>query len=281
MNARNLYVERENTLPAIRLVNNKYLTKEALRAAKVPVTPTIALVSDRRDLATIDWDALPDAWVVKPNRGRQGAGVLLVDGRDGSGWRSASGHQLTQAEVEQQIRDILEREASSAVDRDEAIMEPLIVMHEGLRKVVPLGLPDIRVICYHDEPVMAMLRLPTRASKGRANLHQGGMGAGLELRTGKVFRAMMHGQPVTRHPDTDAPLAGLEVPGWETVLEAASRSGSATGLAYAGADIVVERDRGTLVLQVNALPGLEIQNVNGMGLAAPLGSAGKEMMYRH
>ncbi len=268
MNARNLYVERENTLDAIRLVNNKHLTKTALQKANIPVAPTLALVSDRRDLATIDWQALPDSWVVKPNCGRQGAGVLLVAGRDTSGWCSASGRHLDQAEVEQQIREILEGEVSSGVaDRDDAIMEPLIVPHEALKAVVPVGLPDIRIICYHDVPVLSMLRLPTQASKGRANLHQGGIGAGVDLATGKVYRAMMHGQPVTRHPDTDAPLIGLEVPDWDRVVDAASRSGSATGLAYAGADIVVDQDRGTLVLQVNARPGLEIQNVTGTGLA--------------
>ncbi len=267
MNARNLYVERENTLEAIRLVNNKHLTKTALQKANIPVAPTLALVSDRRDLATIDWQAMPDSWVVKPNRGRQGAGVLLVTGRDTSGWCSASGRHLGQIEVEQQIREILEGEVSSGIaDRDDAIMEPLIVPHEALKEVVPVGLPNIRIICYHDVPVMAMLRLPTEASKGRANLHQGGIGAGVDLATGRVYRAMMHGQAVTRHPDTNAPLIGLEVPDWEEVVDAASRCGTATGLAYAGADIVVDQERGTLVLQVNARPGLEIQNVNGAGL---------------
>lgn len=268
MNARNLYVERENTLEAIRLVNNKHLTKTALQKANVPVAPTLALVRDRRELASIEWQALPDSWVVKPNRGRQGAGVLLVAGRDSSGWCSASGRHLDQIEVEQQIREILEGEVSSGIaDRDDAIMEPLIVPHEALKEVVPVGLPDIRIISYHDMPVMAMLRLPTRASGGRANLHQGGIGAGVDLATGKVFRAMMSGQPVTHHPDTDAPLIGLQVPDWDRVVDAASRSGSATGLVYAGADIVVDQDRGTVALQVNARPGLEIQNVNGMGLA--------------
>src|SRR5207244_8889482 len=42
------------------------------------------------------------------------------------------------------------------------------------------GIPDVRVVLYRDEPAMAMLRLPTRASNGRANLHQGGIGAGID-----------------------------------------------------------------------------------------------------
>ncbi len=142
MNARNLYVERENTLDAIRLVNNKLLTKTALQKANIPVAPTLALVSDRRELASIDWQALPDSWVVKPNRGRQGAGVLLVAGRDTSGWCSASGRHLDQAEVEQQIREILEGEVSSGVaDRDDAIMEPLIVPMKRSRRWFQSGCP--------------------------------------------------------------------------------------------------------------------------------------------
>lgn len=274
MNRRNWHIDRENALDAIRLANDKVATKAALQAAGVPVVPTITLVRDRQDLAAIDWQALPDAWVAKPNRGRRGVGVLLVAGRDGSGWRTASGRHLDQEEVTDQIREILEGEQSADLSgQDAALLEPLIVPHPALAGSVLFGLPDIRVICYHDEPLMAMLRLPTRASNGRANLHQGGIGAGVDLVSGKVIRAVIQGQPITHHPDTNELLIGVEVPEWDRIINAASRCSAATGLVYVGADVVVDRDRGTLMMEVNARPGLEIQNVTGSGLADRLSGA--------
>ena len=38
---------------------------------------------------------------------------------------------------------------------------------------------------------MAMLRLPTKASGGRANLHQGAIGAGVDLVTGVTHHAVL------------------------------------------------------------------------------------------
>ncbi|HBZ98517.1 MAG TPA: alpha-L-glutamate ligase-like protein, partial [Pseudomonas sp.] len=39
--------------------------------------------------------------------------------------------------------------------------------------------PDIRIIVLMGYPIMAMLRLPTRQSGGKANLHQGAIGVGV------------------------------------------------------------------------------------------------------
>ena len=40
-----------------------------------------------------------------------------------------------------------------------------------------------------------------------------------------------------------------------------------TGLGYLGVDMVIDRDRGPLILEMNARPGLNIQIANGAGLA--------------
>jgi len=39
------------------------------------------------------------------------------------------------------------------------------------------GLPDIRIICFNMVPVIAMLRIPTELSDGKANLHSGACAA--------------------------------------------------------------------------------------------------------
>jgi alpha-L-glutamate ligase-like protein len=117
---------------------------------------------------------------------------------------------------------------------------------------------------------MAMLRLPTKASGGRANLHQGGIGAGVDLDTGVTTRAVMLNHLADRHPDTGLSLVGLRVPYWPQILEMARRVSAAVDLGYLGVDIVVDRDEGPLLLEANARPGLAIQIANGQGLLGRL-----------
>jgi alpha-L-glutamate ligase-like protein len=128
------------------------------------------------------------------------------------------------------------------------------------------GIPDIRVVVYRNEPAMAMLRLPTRASNGRANLHQNGIGTGIDLETGRTSHAVQNNRLVERHPDTGVPLVGLQVPCWAQVLEMARRVAEATKLGYVGVDIVIDAREGPMLLEANARPGLAIQIANARGL---------------
>ncbi|MEJ7840475.1 MAG: sugar-transfer associated ATP-grasp domain-containing protein [Rubrobacter sp.] len=267
MNRRNALVDMENPPEAVRLVNNKHETKVTLAKAGVPVPTTIALLRGRGDLSRFGWDALPESWALKPNLGRRGAGIVLATGRDREGWRTASGHPLSRADVSDHLRRVLDGEFSlEGAERDLALFEPLISTHEDLARLVPHGLPDVRVICHGDEPVLAMMRLPTLASDGRANLHQGAIGAAVDLRSGRLTAAVHGRSRIDHHPDTGERLLCAEIPHWQTIVEAASRCAAATGLGYLGADIVVDEARGPLVLEVNARPGLEIQNVTRTGL---------------
>ncbi len=268
MNARNAYVASENPPEAIRLVDSKLETKKALEEAGVPVPPTLSVVQDRRDLRGFDWESLPEGWVLKPDRGRQGSGILIANGREGEEWRSPSGHAIGKEDVEERLRFILEGEFSSEeVEHDRAFFEALIVTHPALAGLVPSGLPDLRLICYRHEILLGMIRLPTEASDGKANLHQGAIGALVDLDSGRVEKAMFGHERVEEHPDTGVRLVGVEVPGWDKVMDATRRSREATSLSYLGVDAVIDEERGPLVLEVNARPGLEIQNVAGIGLA--------------
>lgn len=265
MNLRNARISRENASAAIRLVNDKYATKEALVSVGAPTSPTLALLRSRREIAALDWDGLPDCWALKPNQSLGGSGILLSFGRRRRDWLSSSGKRISRPMVADQLRRILDGEFSPRPN-DWAMFEPLIRADPALALLSHQGLPDIRVICIGDEPQLAMLRLPTRFSGGRANLHQKAIGAAVDLATGRITYALVGKEPIEAHPDTGQPLIGATVPHWTGVLDAARRCAGATGLRYLGADIVVDADRGPLILEVNARPGLQIQNVTGHGL---------------
>jgi alpha-L-glutamate ligase-like protein len=113
---------------------------------------------------------------------------------------------------------------------------------------------------------MAMVRLPTRASDGKANLHQGAVGAGIHMDTGVTMNGVLNNEVVDEHPDTGALVSGLEIPNWDFILESSAKAHEVTGLGYLGVDMVIDRDRGPLILEMNARPGLNIQIANGDGL---------------
>lgn len=265
MNARNAHIARSNPREAIRLVNDKAATKDALTAHGVPVAPTLAVVRDGRFARRLGPGSLPDQWVLKPNQGLGGNGIMIAASRDGDRWRTPSGRALPLLEVKDHLRFVLDGEFSGRA-RDAALLEPLLVADPDFARLAHQGLPDVRVICTGDRPQLAMARLPTAQSGGRANLHQRAVGAAVDLASGRIVTARVGKRAVTHHPDTGEPLVGATVPGWATIVEAASRCSAATGLQYVGADVVVDRDRGPLVLEVNARPGLQIQNVTRGGI---------------
>ncbi|MFO6428754.1 sugar-transfer associated ATP-grasp domain-containing protein [Erythrobacter sp. W302b] len=269
MNRRNALIARLNPREAIKGVNQKFETKQRLAAAGVPVPPTLALIAGEAEAAGFDYASLPDAFAIKPNRGRRGEGVILVDGRCEGGWRKLNGDVLTEKALRAHVTRILAGELSlEGGNSDTALIEPLIRTHTDFARLVPFGLPDIRIICLGDVPLMAMTRLPTQESGGRANLHQGAVGAAIDFRDGTIFRAVLGKNEVFDHPSTDAALIGARLPFWNETVAAARRCSGALGLGYVGVDLVIDATRGVQVLECNAYPGLEIQNINGAGLGS-------------
>jgi alpha-L-glutamate ligase-like protein len=261
INARNAVIARRNPRRAIARAKDKVATKRLLTAAGIPVPETLLVVADRRAAQRFDDSHLPDQWVVKPANGSGGRGVLVVVGalRDQQAW-STPGRVITSPELRRHLSSIVGGD-HSAGDDDVAVFEPLLRSDPQIAELTPAGLPDIRVVCDGSTPLLAMARLATVASGGRGNLHQGGIGAAIDLEEGRITRAVHQGREIDVHPDTRQRIVGVLIPNWDQVIDIARRCATATGLGYLGVDIVTDADRGPLVLEVNSHPGLEIQNI--------------------
>jgi alpha-L-glutamate ligase-like protein len=218
-----------------------------------------------------------DDFVIKPNRGSAGRGVLVVVGRAGKNYLRHNGEFLRPELIRQHLSDILSGMYSLGGRPDRAMVQQRIRLHPAFASIAYKGIPDIRVILYRNRPAMAMLRLPTRASNGRANLHQGGIGAGVDLQTGITNHAVQRNRFVECHPDTGISVVGMRVPYWRAVLDMSRRVAEATGLGYLGVDIVVDAAQGPMLLEANARPGLAIQIANGRGLLPRLKEIDQEL----
>lgn len=260
------------------LVDDKLRMAEACRRIAVP-TPTVYAAiefhSQLRHLPEILTD-LPD-FVIKPNRGSAGRGVLVLTGRDKGEYLRHNGERIALDHLRQHLSDILSGMYSLGGRPDKAILQYRVRLHPSFDPISYKGIPDVRVIIYRGEPAMAMLRLPTRESGGRANLHQGAIGAGVDLDTGLTTRAVLRNRATERHPDTSESVVGFPVPYWPQILAMSRRVSEATGLGYVGVDVVVDRRHGPLLLEANARPGLAIQIANGVGLQRRLDEIDKQI----
>ena len=173
-------------------------------------------------------------------------------------------------DLERHVSNILAGLYSLGGKPDVALVEGLINFDDVFDGYSFEGVPDARVIIFKGFPVMAMMRLSTSASDGKANLHQGAVGVGLCLRTGRALRAVQFGNPLRHHPDTGLDLYDLKVPHWDTLLNLAASCYEMSGLGYIGTDMVLDKFRGPMLLELNARPGLAIQIANGRGLVPNL-----------
>ena len=253
------------------LVDDKVQTKTLALAAGLAVPELYGVVHVQRDVR--DLHKLiegRDAFVVKPAQGSGGEGILVLERGPKGLYRKPNGSFLTEEELAYHTGNILSGIYSLGGQADKALIEYRVNFDPVFARIAHQGVPDIRIISFIGVPVMAMVRLPTRQSGGKANLHQGAIGAGIDIATGRTLTAVWGNSVIDTHPDTLNPVTGIEIPHWPVLLEHAARSYELTGLGYQGIDIVLDRDLGPLILELNARPGLNIQIANRAGLAPRL-----------
>ncbi len=269
MNRRNVeLIYRHNPRRHYPLADNKLLTKQYLLRHGVPVPETLAVCSGLFEVEpTIERLTEESEFVVKPATGSGGDGIVVLGARCGEGWKGVGGRLISDTDLVQHLAHIVFGAFTSQLE-DQVLVERRVVPHEMLHELWSDGVSDIRVIVLSGRPLLAMLRVPTHKSRGKANLHQGGLGVAIDIASGRTTRAVSGRVAVERHPESGVPLLGRLIPSWQDVVSLALRAAASVPLGYLGVDIVLDRNRGPLVLEINARPGLEIQNVNAIPLGA-------------
>ncbi len=249
------------------LVDDKFQTKLIAEKVGIPIPPLYGKIEYPHEVKRFPEIVADHAdFVVKPAQGSGGDGILIVVGRMGNLFHLADGDYMTADDMAYHINTILAGSFSLGGQNDKALIEYRVNFDSVFEQISYRGVPDIRIISLLGVPVMAMVRLPTRKSHGKANLHQGAIGAGISINEGKTLTAVWQNSIVEIHPDTTNPVMDVAIPHWDRLLTMSALSYDLTHLGFQGIDIVLDKNRGPLVLELNARPGLNIQIANREGL---------------
>ena len=272
LNERNAdFIMRLNPRRLYPRVDDKALTKELAVEVGMAVPDLYGIIAHQAEVK--NFSSMVDdknSFVVKPAQGSGGDGILVITGRSDrkrDSFRLSNGMLISEGEIRHHISNIVGGQYSLSGNRDKALIEYCVRFDPTFADVSYQGVPDVRVIVYRGYPAMAMVRLPTRLSDGKANLHQGAVGAGVDMSSGKTLQGVLDDMLIEEHPDTGALVAGIKIPQWDFILESSARGYEVTGLGYLGVDMVIDAERGPLILEMNARPGLNIQIANCTGLA--------------
>lgn len=259
------------------LVDDKLITKERAMASGIRVPELYGVIETEQGISELGTLLRTrEDFVIKPAQGAGGDGVLVIRDRFEGLYRTSSGKLMSLDDLEFHVSGILSGIYSLGGHRDRALIEYRVKPDPVFSAISFEGVPDIRIIVLKGYPVMAMLRLPTRQSQGKANLHQGAIGVGVDLASGVTLGGTWHNLKIQRHPDTANPVAGVQLPHWHEFLQLASTCHELTGLGYLGVDLVLDAAQGPMILELNARPGLNIQIANDVGLMSRV-----EVVERH
>ncbi len=197
---------------------------------------------------------------VKPASGRGGRGAERWDRVGPSMFASPAGERL---ESEQLLRRLVERSR-----RRPLIVQPRMQPHRELCEITAGALPTVRVLtCLNEtrqpEVITAMLRTSFGRNVTVDNLHQGGIGALVDLDTGALSKSSNLGSDATIgwfsvHPNTGAPIEGRRIPCWEQVkADAVTAHRHFMDRVVIGWDIAILED-GPIFIEGNGNPDLDI-----------------------
>jgi alpha-L-glutamate ligase-like protein len=271
-------IKRLNPRKYRKYADDKLLGKKLLSGKKIKTPKLFKIIRTKDQIEYINWESLPKSFVIKPNRGTHGSGIIVFYGQKKRSmeWIMPNMETMDVAAIKRHLADIIDGKFSMDGKPDVAFFEERIKNHPVLKPYAYRGIPDIRVITYNMVPIMAELRLPTRESRGTANLHAGGIGVGIDIASG-ITTTAIHRKGVDIIGDQydlieetldepKLPLQGLKIPYWDKILELSVKCQQITKLGFLGVDIVIDRDEGPMILEINARPGLAIQNANQEGL---------------
>ena len=273
------YIRPFNTPSAKNIADNKMLTKRILSKEGIKTPEVYKLIKNKKELKFLDWDSLPKSFVIKPNKGTGGKGIIVFYGKKKgeTAWIRPNGQIMTKRDIILHIENILEGRFSMGSKTDIAIIEERVRTDPLLKQYSYKGVPDIRIICFNNVPIMAMVRLPTKRSDGTANLHSGAICTGIDIATGiTTYSMQMHPKSFlsdnyqiidsTTDLKENKKLSGIQIPQWDDILKIALVCQRASKLGYIGVDIALDEDKGPIVFELNARPGLGIQVANRTGL---------------
>ncbi|MAM88129.1 alpha-L-glutamate ligase-like protein [Allohahella sp. A8] len=273
MNMRNAdFIMKYNPRNMYPLVDDKLITKKLALEKGIAVPKLYGVISYQHEVDKLEELILSHHTdlVIKPAEGSGGNGIMVLTGKIGKMYSKASGDLVSLETLQHHVSNTLSGMYSLGGLPDRALFEYRVQFDPFFDKISYQGVPDIRVIVFRGVPVAAMIRLPTRASDGKANLHQGALGLGIDLATGATLDGVCQNQKADHHPDTGYKTKGIEIPNWQQILRLAVECADIVGLGYLGVDIVMDKNLGPLMLELNARPGLNVQIANQRGLVPSL-----------
>lgn len=268
MNAR-FYYTKMNPRSARSYGFSKLKTKALLTKHGLPTPQVIHTISNLQELEELNWQQIPLPFVLKPASGSAGKGIVLIKQKlkQENVWINEKGEKIDQADLQLHVSNILDGEFSTWGSTHKAIIEELITGHPDITKYSYKGTPDIRVIVFNSVPVMAMVRLPTPESNGKANLDQGAIALGIDIATGTTTHGLYgKSEHIVRFPKSGKKVAGIKLPYWKEILFLAVQAANVAGYTFMGVDIFVQEDKGPMIVELNGFPGLSIQLANQAGL---------------
>ena len=272
MNERNIgLIYPNNARKNYKYADDKSLAKDNLEQKGLACPKTYAIVDSIGQIEPCWASAsLNSELVIKPAKGAGGKGIMILK-RKGAVWYS-QGKPISQDEIFYHTANVIFGLYSFG-DGDVAMIEAYVRPHEVFQSIYPEGVPDIRIILLKGNPLMGMLRMPTAQSGGKANLHQGGLGIGIDLDTGILQEAYDGKQHVRHHPDTSHLITGVQLPFWEDLIGLSISATQYFPLDYLGVDLVIDQDKGPMIMGLNVRPGLAIQLANKRGLKEAITSS--------
>ena len=150
------------------------------------------------------------------------------------------------------------------------LLEECITSCDELAAFHPASLNTLRVVTISEKDRCEFFGAILRMGTGNSvidNTHAGGIYAPINLETGRIEVPAIDARNhrYERHPDTDVPIVGFQVPAWKEILEVCRQATrQIPGIRFAGWDLAVRSDG-----QVELIEGNHAPDFDG-GMQAPL-----------